>query len=216
SSAEFDSASLFSFDPAVALTSEKLFAMDEQAADDLDATQSVLPDEYTRLMSSQPALLPILSQTQTAELVLDRAGWPRTTAETTLAPPFANPPTSSKWVDVNIAAQTVTAYFGSTPIKTVLTSTGVRAHPTVVGTFRVWAKVPSQRMSGGSRARGDYYSLPNVPNVMFFFRGYSLHGAYWHRNFGHPMSHGCVNLTLDDAAWFYNFGYVGMIVRTHY
>ena len=68
----------------------------------------------------------------------------------------------------------------------------------------------------GSRARGDYYSLPNVPYVMYFYRGYALHGTYWHRNFGHTMSHGCVNLTIADSAWFYNFGFVGMPVRSHY
>ena len=129
---------------------------------------------------------------------------------------ISNPPTQGHWVDVNISRQKVTAYIGSTPIKTVWTSTGTRVHPTVVGTFRVWIKLPSTRMRGGSRARGDYYNLPNVPSVMYFYRGFALHGTYWHRNFGHPMSHGCVNLTIADSAWFYKFGFVGMIVRTHY
>ena len=71
-------------------------------------------------------------------------------------------------------------------------------------------------MRGGSRAAHDYYSLPGVPNIMYFFRGYSLHGTYWHRNFGHVMSHGCAKLTLADAAWFYAWASVGTIVRTHY
>ena len=59
-------------------------------------------------------------------------------------------------------------------------------------------------MSGGSGA--DYYNLPNVPYTMFFSNndiprsdGYSIHGAYWHNNFGHPMSHGCVNMKPEDA-----------------
>jgi len=52
-------------------------------------------------------------------------------------------------------------------------------------------------MSGGSG--NDAYNLPNVPYVMFFYRDYGLHGAYWHNNFGHTMSHGCINLRQVDA-----------------
>jgi lipoprotein-anchoring transpeptidase ErfK/SrfK len=70
-------------------------------------------------------------------------------------------------------------------------------------------------MEGGSEEYGDYYKLPNVTNVMYFYAGYALHGAYWHRNFGQPMSHGCVNLTLDDAAWLYQWSPPGIVVRTH-
>ena len=55
-------------------------------------------------------------------------------------------------------------------------------------------------MSGGSKELGTYYYLPNVPNNMFFYKGYAIHGAYWHNNFGHPMSHGCVNEPLANAA----------------
>ena len=65
-------------------------------------------------------------------------------------------------------------------------------------------------MEGGSSAIGTYYYLPNVPYVMFFYndevskgRGFSLHGTYWHNNFGHPMSHGCVNLRVEDAEKLY-------------
>ena len=55
-------------------------------------------------------------------------------------------------------------------------------------------------MKGGSQELGTYYNLPNVPNNMFFYKGYAIHGAYWHNNFGHPMSHGCVNSPLASAA----------------
>jgi lipoprotein-anchoring transpeptidase ErfK/SrfK len=167
------------------------------------------PAVQVTTVSAAPANSPTASH-------LTRAGWPKTTAETTLAPRVKNPPTQGKWIDVNITRQTVTAYFGPRPIKTVLTSTGTWRHPTVIGTYRVYAKIPSQTMTGGSRARGDYYRLPGVPNIMYFYQGYGLHGTYWHRNFGHPMSHGCVNLTLADAAWFYAWTPMSTIVRTHY
>lgn len=132
-----------------------------------------------------------------------------------LAPLASNPPTMGKWIDVNVTAQLVTAYEGSTPVKTVLTSTGVPRTPTVLGTFKIYSKVALQAMSGGSQAAGDYYYLPNVPNIMYFYQGYALHGTYWHSNFGHPMSRGCVNLTLADAKWFYNWASVGTIVVAH-
>ncbi len=54
-------------------------------------------------------------------------------------------------------------------------------------------------MSGGSQALGTYYYLPNVPYIMYFNRDFGIHGAYWHNNFGAPMSHGCVNLAIPDA-----------------
>lgn len=67
-------------------------------------------------------------------------------------------------------------------------------------------------MSGGDRSLGTYYYLPNVPYVMFFYnnvtakmRGFSFHGTYWHENFGHPMSHGCVNMKIADAQTLYEW-----------
>jgi lipoprotein-anchoring transpeptidase ErfK/SrfK len=52
---------------------------------------------------------------------------------------------------------------------------------------------------------GPGYRLPNVPDVMFFYKAYALHGTYWHNNFGQPMSHGCVNLRTEDARWLYEW-----------
>ena len=69
-------------------------------------------------------------------------------------------------------------------------------------------------MSGGYAS--EYYYLPGVPWVMYFFQGYAIHGTYWHHNFGKPMSHGCVNLTIEDAKWFYNWAEIGTTVVTHY
>ena len=52
---------------------------------------------------------------------------------------------------------------------------------------------------GGVKGTGTYYYLPNVPYTMFFYQGFGLHGTYWHNNFGQPMSHGCVNLSIPNA-----------------
>jgi lipoprotein-anchoring transpeptidase ErfK/SrfK len=63
---------------------------------------------------------------------------------------------------------------------------------------------------------GPGYYLPDVPYVMYFYSGYGLHGTYWHSNFGTPMSHGCVNFSIDDAAWLFDFVSVGSTVNVHY
>ena len=218
SGGEFDSSSLLRLDPAFALAGDNMFAQDdqEQSLDAGQAFDTSDPLAVAQLPGSSQAFPPGQPAPVTTDSTAAAAGWPKTTAETTLAAPSANPASSGHWVDVNISKQQVTAYDGSTPIKTVWTSTGTRRHPTVVGTFHVWLKLRSTTMSGGSFRAGDHYRLAGVPYVMYFFRGYALHGTYWHHNFGHPMSHGCVNLTIDDSAWFYNFGSVGMPVRTHY
>ena len=136
------------------------------------------------------------------------------------APPPTQPPpaepapghgaSGEKWIDVNLSSQTVTAYQGQTAVYSAIASTGTWRTPTVVGTYRIYAKYRYKHMSGPG------YSLPNVPFTMFFYRGYSIHGTYWHNNFGTPMSHGCVNLTIPDAEWFYNWAPMGTKVVSHY
>jgi hypothetical protein len=63
---------------------------------------------------------------------------------------------------------------------------------------------------------GPGYYLPNVPYTMYFYKGYGVHGTYWHNNFGTPMSHGCVNLSIPDSEWLFNFASVGTVVNVHY
>ena len=83
---------------------------------------------------------------------------------------------------------------------------------TPTGDFTTWIKLRSTRMQGGSKALGTYYNLPNVPYTMYFYgsgipksRGYGIHGAYWHNNFGHPMSHGCINMKVEEARLLYEW-----------
>jgi len=89
-------------------------------------------------------------------------------------------------------------------------STGLPGTPTVTGRYSIYQKAASQAMSGPG------YYLPNVPWVMYFYRGYSFHGTYWHNNFGHPMSHGCVNMRTPDAKWLYDWAPIGTLVVVHY
>ncbi len=106
---------------------------------------------------------------------------------------------AEKWIDVSLSEQKVRAWEGNKLVMEFPISSGLWS-PTPVGTFNIWSKTRSQSMVGGSKDMGTYYNLPNVPNNMFFYQGYAIHGAYWHNNFGHPMSHGCVNSPLASAA----------------
>lgn len=121
-----------------------------------------------------------------------------------------------KWIDVNLTTQTITAFEGQKAIYSTTVSTGLPRTPTVVGTYQIYVKYVATDMQGGSRAAGDYYYLRDVPYTMYFYRGYGIHGTYWHNNFGQPMSHGCVNLRTPDAKWFFEWAEVGTKVVSHY
>ena len=115
-----------------------------------------------------------------------------------------------KWIDVDLTNQTTTAYLGDSLVSAFIVSTGTWEHPTITGQYRIYVKYISAPMSGPG------YYLPGVPYVMYFYKGYGLHGTYWHNNFGTPMSHGCVNLRTEDAAWLYDWASVGTLVNIHY
>lgn len=116
-----------------------------------------------------------------------------------------------KRIEVDLTNQMLYAYEGSNLIMSFPVSTG-KWHYTPTGTFRIWIKLRYTRMKGGVPGTGSYYNLPNVPYTMYFYndehpkhRGYGLHGAYWHNNFGYPMSHGCVNISPENAGKLYNW-----------
>ena len=113
----------------------------------------------------------------------------------------------AKWIEIDLSEQKLTAFEGNTAVFAALVSTGVSQFSTPVGEYEILRKVRSQVMSGP-----DYY-LPNVEFVSYFFKGYAMHGTYWHDNFGHPMSHGCINMRNEDAQRIYDWAPVGTPVR---
>jgi lipoprotein-anchoring transpeptidase ErfK/SrfK len=115
-----------------------------------------------------------------------------------------------RWIDVNLSTQSLYAYEGDTLVNSFVVSTGTWLTPTVVGKYKIWIKFASTSMSGPG------YYLPDVPYVMYFYKGYGIHGTYWHNNFGTPMSHGCVNMRTSDAQWLFNWASVGTVVNVHY
>ena len=141
------------------------------------------------------------------------------TATPTPTPTFTPTPTptkvpadkskSGKWIEIDLSQQRLYAHVGQSTVFKAVVSTGTRYHPTVTGRFRIYAKYRATHMSGPG------YSLPNVPWTMYFYRGYAIHGAYWHNNFGRPMSHGCVNMRISDAKWLYKWAPKGTLVVVH-
>lgn len=117
-------------------------------------------------------------------------------------------PGGEKAIIVDLSEQKLYMKEGGRTVGSFLVSTGKWA-PTPTGQWPIWIKLRYTRMRGGSKALGTFYDLPNVPYTMYFYQGYGIHGAYWHNNFGQPMSHGCVNMRPAEAGIVYNWADVG-------
>jgi hypothetical protein len=112
-----------------------------------------------------------------------------------------------KEIVISISQQSLWAYEDGTLVASTLVSTGVGNVPETVtptGYFSVLTKFVTETMDGN--IGGEDYNVPDVPWVMYFDNsGNAIHGAYWHNNFGAPMSHGCVNLPLDVAEFLFGW-----------
>jgi lipoprotein-anchoring transpeptidase ErfK/SrfK len=125
------------------------------------------------------------------------------------APTFVKQDTL-RWIDISIEDQTLVAYRGSKPVYATLVSTGgggigdpETTNSTPQGLFAIFSKHVTTKMTGDEI--GSEYLIDDVPYVQYFHKGYALHGAFWHDNFGRVQSHGCVNLAPQDAAWLFEF-----------
>lgn len=130
-----------------------------------------------------------------------------------------------KRIEVSVTEQRLWAYQGETLITSTLVSTGISPNDTELGMFHLRLKYPEQDMQGFTDDTGEVlgfgeappgtipYGVKDVPDVMYFnFDAEALHGTYWHDNFGQRMSHGCVNLPLDFAAFLYGWAPLGTLV----
>jgi lipoprotein-anchoring transpeptidase ErfK/SrfK len=143
--------------------------------------------------------------------------------------PVGNGP---KRIEVSIADQVLRAYEGDTLVLETFVSTGLDPNTTETGRFRVRYKVLTEDMRGATDSQGNVvwvvgdggsappgsipYGVPDVPNVMYVdLDAEALHGAYWHNNFGHKMSHGCINLPLPVAEFLYGWAPLGTPVNVY-
>ncbi len=196
-------------------------------ATETEAPQEVVIVPPTDVPATEPpadvVVLPtatteVVAIVETGQAVAEAAIVPDTPTAEYVAPPtaVANVPLPGtggsggvRWFDVDLSDQRMYAYEGDTLVRSFIVSTGTWQTPTLTGRFKVWIKLRSAPMSGPG------YYLPDVPYIMYYDGDYGIHGTYWHNNFGVPMSHGCVNLSISDAEWAYNFASVGTVVNVH-
>jgi lipoprotein-anchoring transpeptidase ErfK/SrfK len=119
--------------------------------------------------------------------------------------------TTTKRIVVDVSKETLYAYDGDTLFMQEPISTGLEYTPTPNGTFTVYHKTPSRYMQGPlPGVSTQKYDLPGVPWDLYFTRdGAVIHGAYWHNHFGQPWSHGCVNLSPENAKKLYYWADIG-------
>jgi hypothetical protein len=127
--------------------------------------------------------------------------------------PMRTPPAgvgNGRWIEVNLYEQVLAVYDHNQLIFATLISTGIDPFFTRPGLFQIYKKKPTENMTGAFSAdRSDYYYLENVPYTMYFDQARALHGAYWHSLFGYPRSHGCVNISIADSHWLYDWAFEG-------
>lgn len=119
------------------------------------------------------------------------------------------PPNGRKWIEVNLSDQTLTAWQGDEQFLNTRVSTGMPGHVTLPGAFAVYLKYEKAHMKGVD------YDTPDVPWTMYYSGDFAVHGAYWHNDFGTPVSHGCVNLRVDEAKALYEWAPIGTEVVVH-
>lgn len=121
--------------------------------------------------------------------------------------------TTGRWIDVDLAEQTLAVYENNQLIFATVIASGLEPFWTRPGLFQIYQKKETETMRNNDPT--DFYYLDNVPWTMYFDKARALHGAYWRTRFGYPQSHGCVNLSVGDAHWLFNWAHEGDYVYVH-
>ncbi len=130
--------------------------------------------------------------------------------------PNTTPPegvTTGRWIDVNLAEQTLAVYDKYQLVFATVIASGLEPYWTRPGLFQIYQKKEIETMRNNDPT--DFYYLDNVPWTMYFDKARALHGAYWRTRFGYPQSHGCVNLSVGDAHWLFIWAQEGDWVYVH-
>jgi len=121
--------------------------------------------------------------------------------------------TTGRWIDVDLAEQTLAVYENNQLIFATVIASGLEPFWTRPGLFQIYQKKETETMRNSDPT--DFYYLDNVPWTMYFDKARALHGAYWRTRFGYPQSHGCVNLSVGDSHWLFNWANEGDWVYVH-
>ena len=119
-------------------------------------------------------------------------------------------------LEVDLGALQAYAKENGKVVRTFAVSPGKAGSETDQGNYAVYTKLDMQNMGNPDTTKAPYYYTPDVPYVMYFNGSEGFHGTYWHNEFGkQPMSHGCVNLSVGDAAWLFDWTPIGTDVWVH-
>jgi lipoprotein-anchoring transpeptidase ErfK/SrfK len=121
--------------------------------------------------------------------------------------------TTNRWIDVDLAEQTLAVYENNQLVFATVIASGLEPFWTRPGLFPIIQKKETETMRNNDPS--DFYYLDNVPWTMYFDGARALHGAYWRTRFGYPQSHGCVNLSVGDAHWLFDWAVEGDLVYVH-
>lgn len=154
--------------------------------------------------------------TDLGRLAAQRRGYGFAASAQLAGAPDWQPAIWQRRIDVDLTAQRLTAYEGDTPVFSAPVATGKDGFNTPTGTFAIYARYPMQTMTGAGG--GETWYVPDIPWVQYIVGGVAFHGTYWHDQWGTGvrMSHGCVNLNIDDAQRLYEWADIGTEVVIHY
>lgn len=121
---------------------------------------------------------------------------------------------NDKTIQVNLSRQSLSCIEGNREVYFCRISSGLEIDTatglpsdklsTPVGNLLTHWKIMSLNMTSGSFQSG--YSTPAVPwNTMISGDGIAIHGAFWHNAFGEKRSHGCINVSPEDAKWIFRW-----------
>jgi hypothetical protein len=123
---------------------------------------------------------------------------------------------ADRWIEVNLQEQTLAVYDKNQLVFATLVASGVDPFWTRPGVFQIQTKKPTETMTKAfTPGDPDFYYIEDVPWTMYFDESRALHGAYWHNGFGYPRSHGCVNLSVGDSHWLFDWANVGDYVYVY-
>ncbi|HBK34573.1 MAG: hypothetical protein UU08_C0018G0025 [Candidatus Uhrbacteria bacterium GW2011_GWE2_40_58] len=121
---------------------------------------------------------------------------------------------AKQYLLIDLSEQELYAFENGMLANTFPVSTAVYPWTTPIGIHSVLAKLPYVDYTWYyGEGNPNNYSLGLVPWNLRIYPHVYIHYAYWHNNFGNPMSHGCINVNLTNMMWVYNWAKEGTTVE---
>jgi hypothetical protein len=122
-----------------------------------------------------------------------------------ISPISAQVPEHEKHIEIVLDRQVLLAFEWDMLVYAARVATGQKNFESPTGWFHTFHKRPTYHMTGGAD-EFSVFDLPGVPWDSYVTDGgVAIHGTYWHNDFGHPHSHGCINMSPQDAKWIYRW-----------